>query len=131
MNPSTGFDTLWNSLEDFELPSVELPVCSFAQDFDRWAEELLIITQDPTIVGVNQAKVLLLDKYWEWQRWIPRSHRQRLGRLGHICIYQVFQRTYERLRRLELSLTPPLLFLPAPPPPPPQIGGIFLGEHDE
>jgi hypothetical protein len=41
---------------------------------------------------------------------------------------------YRRLVEIELSITPPMLFVPPPPPPlppPPQLQGIWIGEEIE
>jgi hypothetical protein len=57
-----------------------------------------------------------------------------LGIHGHRCIFQVFEDAYEKIRFVELDLTPPTIFLQNEPPPvpplmrPPNIAGIFLGE---
>lgn len=138
MDTSADFFSLWNSLEEFELSreQPDIPSCLFAQKFSVWATELCAnTTTDPGIVSINQAKVLLLDKYFEWRSVVPKAHRNRLGKAGHACIFQVFEKTYLTLKAVELSLTPPMLFVPVPslvaPPPPPQIAGIFLGELDK
>src|SRR3990172_4786725 len=135
-NAGPTFESIWRNLPDFELPGPTMgPLqCRYAQEFSGWTEDLLEFVEEPSVVSVNQAKVLLLDKYFEWRRFVPQSHRRRLGNTGHCCIYQVFASTYDRLKLVELSLTPPMLFLPPPPPPPPpppQIAGIFLGQLDE
>ncbi|MCL5960830.1 MAG: hypothetical protein M1358_16275 [Chloroflexi bacterium] len=135
MDLEAGFEALWRRFQDFELPDEEPRRCVFAQEFFRWTSQLCLgVAQDPSIVCVNQAKILLLDRYFEWRSFAPKSHRNRLGTNGHNCIFQVFSETYERLKVVELSLTPPMLFLPSPPPPapaPPQIAGIFIGEAEE
>jgi len=114
-----NFETLWNRYEDLELPETEPKSCPYAKIFAEWADELCNVTKEPDIVSVNQAKILLLDKYFEWYNAVPKKHRQRIGDRGHICLYQVFMRSYERLRQAELEITPPMLFIPPPPPTPP------------
>ena len=51
---------------------------------------------------------------------------------GHTCIFHVFERTYQRIRMVELKLVPPVMVIEVPvkPPPPalPQVQGIYLGE---
>jgi hypothetical protein len=137
MDTPANFSSLWNALEEFELPSDQpaVPSCLFAQKFSEWATELCAkVTREPGIVSVNQAKVLLLDKYFEWRSVVPKAHRNRIGKSGHVCIFHVFEQTYLTLKTVELSLTPPMLFVPPPPlapPPPPQIAGVFLGELDQ
>src|SRR5436190_5780084 len=131
-----SFEGLWHRHE-FELPpgaGEEQPnYCVYARKFSEWANELCVgATQDPTIVRINQGKVLLVDKYMQWKASVPKRHRMYTGS-GHDCIFHVFETAYDRLRVIELSLTPPMLFIPAPPPPPlppPTIAGVFLGELD-
>ena len=132
MNLDASFHVLWHHYDDLEFSGQQPDHCSFAEQFAPWAEELLDrVTDNPGVVSVNQSKVLLLDKYFEWRAVVPKPHRYHLGRgKGHVCIFQVFETAYERLKVLELSLTPPLLFLPGPPPPRPQIAGIFIGEEE-
>ena len=137
MNFETSFQDIWSSMEDFELPEKGTNWCSYAVRFSEWVDELCDFGDDPSIVSVNQAKVQLIDKYFGWYRHIPNRHRYRIGARGHTCIFQVFETAYERLQVVELSLTPPLLFVPPEPPPPlpppplQPIAGIFLGELKE
>ncbi|HEX9987305.1 MAG TPA: hypothetical protein VGE45_02370 [Chloroflexia bacterium] len=112
----------------------------YARKFTIWAEGLCVhVTEDPSIISINQAKVLLLDKYMEWRSFVPKRHRT-YTRNAHTCIFHVFEIAYDRLKVVELSLTPPMLFLPVPapppppplpPPPPPQIAGVFIAELEE
>lgn len=137
MDFENRFQEIWNSIEDFELPEKGSNWCSYAVRFSEWAEELCDFADDPSVVSVNQAKVQLIDKYFEWYRYVAKSHRYRIGARGHTCIFQVFESSYERLKVIELSLTPPLLFVPLepppplPPPPPQPIAAIFLGEIEK
>jgi hypothetical protein len=105
--------------------------CAYARQFAEWTAELAArATQYADAVAINQAKVQLVDKYFEWRAYVPKAHRLRTGRrAGHTCIFHVFVEAYHALKVAELALTPPLLFLPETPPPP-QIAGIFLGETD-
>lgn len=138
MYTRTSFDLLWTRAGELELPAEQADpedICVYAAKFSEWTTALCAnVTQAPSIVGVNQSKVLLLDKYFEWRNAVPRSHRNRVGKLGHVCLFHMFERAYEHLKVIELALTPPLLFLPSPPPPPPpappppEIAGIFIGE---
>lgn len=136
MDLEARFEALWNHVEDFEFTQ-ERSFCVFAQKFSEWAKELCAKAADDTsIVKINQAKILLVDKYFEWRSVVPKSHRSRVGMTGHFCIFHVFEQAYDGLRAFELALTPPMLFLPAAPapllpPPPPQIAGIFIGELDK
>ena len=127
MDISPRFETVWNRVDDFEVPREVFEWCPYARKFAEWAASLIETSKEPEVVSVNQAKILLIDKYFEWRSFVPKNHRNHVGSGGHRCIYHVFEQAYERLKVLELSLTPPMLFLPPPPPPPPQIAGIFLG----
>ncbi len=130
MDFDANFDYLWRQISDIEIPEEQPNHCLFAQGFSQWVDQLLLDIKQPTIMRVNQAKVQLIDKFFDWYRYVPRNHRLRQGTRGHTCIFQVFEIGYQRLKVVELALTPPLLFLP-PVPPPPRIAGIFLGEDLE
>jgi hypothetical protein len=97
------------------------PICAPARQFQQWAEALCTsiyaeVQRDNTrgAIAVNQGKVLLIDKLHEWRATAPKDHRNRVGR-GHTCLLDIFDQTYRALRAIELSLTPPLLFLPPSP----------------
>ncbi len=133
-------EALWG---DFS-PQGQPQYCAYALRFKQWTETLCISVggavqqhQDSAggAVAVNQAKLLLLDKYFEWRSAAPKAHRNRVGDTSHTCLFHVFDETYRTLRAIELSLTPPLLFLPASSPAPVQpvykLSGIPLGEIDE
>jgi hypothetical protein len=128
---------MWGELS----PQMPASRCPYAAQFAVWTEALCSnVEQDarrPTpagIIAVNQGYVLLLTKFFEWWYILPKVHRTRLNTSrGHTCVFQVFEAAFQRLKALELSLTPPLLFLPpAPPPaPPPRIAAIGLGILEE
>jgi hypothetical protein len=124
------FDTIWERFDDFEFSEETVRLCRFAQAFSDWASLVLDLGPNPNIVAVNQAKVLLVDKYFEYFSIMPKRHRYHFSPRGHVCVFQVFLQSYQHLKAIELSLTPPMLFLPPPPPPPPQIAGIFIGEEE-
>jgi hypothetical protein len=130
MAADPSFEQLWHRHDDFELGEPEPDYCPYAEQFHRWADGLCeTATQRATVVSLNQGKILLVDRYFQMRATVPKSHRNHLsGRSGHTCIFQVFEESYERLRAVELSLTPPMLFLPEQPRPP-QIAGIFIGEE--
>ena len=130
MHISSDFETIWNRIDNFEVARDAVAWCPYARKFAQWSASLIETSEKPELVTINQAKVLLIDKYFEWRTYVPKSHRNRVGPGGHRCIYHVFEQAYEKLRVIELSLTPPLLFIPPPPHPlpPPQIAGIFLGD---
>ncbi len=133
---------LWDSDDrGFEIArksQIEPERCNFAQRFHEWAGALCNGAYERrNSVSVTQAVVLLTHKYFEWRAYVPNSHRNRLGSRGHVCIFQVFAEAYERLKVLELSLSPPAIFLPPIPaslPPPASttrnIAGIFIGEEE-
>lgn len=132
------FERLW--FQEFGLPDEQPNYCFYARKLALWAEQLCFtVLQEPCLVSINQSKLQLQDKFFEWYIVVPKKHRVLIS-ANHICLFQVYQLAYERLRVAELAITPPLLFLPPPPaalpppppPPPPvqpQIAGIFLGEQ--
>ncbi|HZT34608.1 MAG TPA: hypothetical protein VFA15_01715 [Nitrososphaera sp.] len=65
---------------------------------------------EPDHIKINQAKVMLLDKYYEWKITIPKRHAKQ-----HLCILDVLDEAYQSLKAAELALTPPQLYLPEPP----------------
>ncbi len=83
-------------------------------------------------MGINQRMLLLTKQYFEWRTVVPKSHKDRIGERSHVCIFHIFERSYHRLKVLELSLNPALLYLPSPPSAPVQViqevSGVYLGE---
>lgn len=125
-----GFTFHWEDEPDL--------ACPYARQFERWTEDLSErLLEDGTVVSINQAKVLLLDQYQKWRDSVPKAHQSYTGD-RHTCLFHIFDAFYKRLRMAELSLQPPLLFLPDPPTvdalarlePPrlPEINGIVIGE---
>ena len=109
-------------------------LCPYARSFLEWAEELVTQAMSKRdTVGVNQAKLRLLDKYFDWRTEVPQAHRNRTGSYnGHVCIFHVFEEAYRVLRVAELSLTPSPLYIPAPRPPREVIyTPLILGERDD
>jgi len=128
--------SIWRSISELEIPEEEIEFCEYAQSFLDWGNKLLGGRRKHNIVSINQAKILLLDKYFEWYRYVPRSHRFKMSKRGHICIFQVLVSLYNRLKVIELDVTPPMLFEPLPPPPMkilprPSLAGIMLGEDTD
>jgi hypothetical protein len=124
---------------DFGKPKTKEPKplarCSFAEKYYQLLEGICQrAVQSTDLVTINQAKILLLDKFNEWRNFAPRSHQGITN--THICIFEVFMDQYQHLREAEIQLTPPPLYVPAPPLPPtevkvpeqPQLAGLFLGE---
>jgi len=121
MDPQV-FDHLWQQQREFQfaMPGGNDERCIYAQHFATWADTLYQEeVSGPTHIGINQKMLLLTKRFFEWRASVPKAHRDRISGRGHICIFHIFERTFHRLRVLELSLTPPMLFLPPPPPPPP------------
>lgn len=136
MNARAFFESLWS--EPAAAEGDGPPLCRFATQFQTWADALLTETlKRQYVVGINQAKISLLDKYFEWRTIVPRAHRDKVSSTGHLCLWHVFEAAYNRLREAELALTPPLLYVPTQPslpapaaPPAKQIPGIFIAEED-
>ncbi len=132
LDPS--FAKRWHQHDTFTLSGFEPEEkwCSHARQYAEWVQQICkdgLANPDP--VSLNQLKVRITDRYMDLRHAVPLSHRNRIGEQGHICIFQVFERTYQKLRLVELMLTPPPLFIPAPAPPPPSppaILGITFGE---
>jgi hypothetical protein len=124
------FNMIWSRFDDFEFSEAPVERCPYAQSFFNWAIRMLDLSQDVSLVGLNQAKVLLVDKYFEHFSIAPKGHRYHFSPRGHVCIFQVFLEIYQRLKARELALSPPMLFLPRRASPPPQIAGIFIGEEE-
>ncbi|MBN1813646.1 MAG: hypothetical protein JXA14_17535 [Anaerolineae bacterium] len=130
------FGTIWARFGDLELSGDPgLLSCRFAESYDGWASGVLAkVQQKRDVVTVNQAKLLLADKYFQYFQTVPQSHRYHLSPRGHRCVFQAFLEAYKQLKAFELSITPPMIFIPPPPPkppPPPQIEGIWIGEEIE
>lgn len=132
------FSAIWHP-HATSSPDPPVAQCLPAQRFAAWAEEICKqAVESKSLVSIAQTKVLLVDKLFEWRSCVPRSHRNRIGEQGHFCIWHVFEAAYLKLRIAELSLTPPMLFLPPPPPPPPakivkvyKVDGFPIGEMEE
>lgn len=109
--------------------------CEYARLFHHWGLELLAeyVQTNPTPMRLAQAKVLLLDRYFDWRASVPKSHRNRIGENGHICLHHTLELIFLKIRLVQLSIMPVQIFTSPPPPPPPappQIAGIFLGEGE-
>ena len=61
---------------EFEFSEPEPELCEFAQKFSEWTQPLVEnAVEDGHLVALNQAKVLLIDKYFEWHAFVPKKHR--------------------------------------------------------
>lgn len=142
MTTDNVIDTVAREFADFCLEDAEEETsdphanyCRDARIYDGWTADLLstYVYNGPSLVSLTQAKVLLVDSFFDWRSSVPKSHRNRIGENGHFCIFHVFERAMHKIRLAQLTLSPPQLFVPAPPlptPSPPQIAGIFLGEGE-
>jgi hypothetical protein len=92
-------------------------MCTHAQRFFDWADELCSeAVHKKTVTAINQAKVLLVDRYMVWRENVPISHQaddQAFVDGGHACVLSVFEAAYRRLWRAELAPAP-LAVLPSP-----------------
>lgn len=130
-----AFDELWNVEVDFKLSDSGLPVawsyslCPSAKKYAEWANKLCsTISEDPSPVGVNQAMLQLTKTYFGWRSVVPKQHRDYIGDRGHVCVFQVFVYFFQRLREVELTISPQVIVIQRQPQY--QIDGIFLGEED-
>lgn len=126
MDNEVEFDKLYGNL--FILKESKPDICPYAQKFIQWTEKLLSENESFDVIGINQAKLKLLDKYFDWFQSVSNVHRFRASPRGHTCIYHVFAQTYIKLRQIELSLNPKALYSEGSFPP--QIAGIFIGEKE-
>lgn len=122
------FSSIWRRQQEAEFEPPPDTRCSYARRFADWAAEVCHdALQRQDLIALNQAKVLLLDKYFEWRAFVPKNHRYRMTETGHICIFHIFEEAYRQIKLAELTLSPPKLIepppapLPALPPPVPQI----------
>src|SRR6266508_1190388 len=93
---------LWGAFS----PQVQTTNCTYASKFFQWTETrctsvgaALRLDHASAAVAVNQDKVLLVDKYFEWRAAAPKAHRNRTSE-GHICLFHVFDETYRTLRAI-------------------------------
>lgn len=88
-----------------------------AQLFGAWAKDMCTTAiQKKDQIALNQAKVLLLDKFFEWRASIPKKQ--------YNDFFAVLEEAYHQVKIAQLSLTPPMLFLPSPPPQP-----VYVTKH--
>jgi hypothetical protein len=93
MRPTT-FETLWHSTDfQLELPEEQEDVCIYAQRFAASIEPACRdAIANPDHISINQAMLLVLKKYFEWRFSVPKSHHNRIGEHGHVCIFHIFER---------------------------------------
>lgn len=115
----TWLDEYWHRHDDFTVGSPEQKeqFCIPAQLFAAWGEGAVqTVLRNPTPISINQCKILLMDKFFAIRADLPKAHRNLASeRSLHVCVFQVYERIYYRLRAEEFMLTPPLLFEPVQP----------------
>lgn len=139
MNMHTkSFDSIWEG-DRFDCPfptETETSMCIYAQQFQEWVTTLFDRRlQEPSQLAVNQCKVFLLDKYFQYRRSVPQSHKSVGGTgRGHYCIFSVFEYAYSKLHATELDLVPPPIERISKPPPPASrpgpLNGLVIGMVD-
>ena len=103
----------------FVLPEPRPELCVYAAEFSKWVgEQLVEALQYPTLIKIAQTKLLVLDQFFQYRTTAPKRHRTLMsngmdGR-GHRCLWAVFEDAYLQLRRAELKLSPPQLYVPEP-----------------
>ena len=112
--------------------------CAAAETFASWCRHLrsgIESIKTDQAVGIRQAKLLLLDRWFSVRATQPKGHRDRVAnRSGLPCSYGVFLETLIWLLEREQAIDPPALVVPPKPARSragaPVAGGIFLGEID-
>lgn len=136
MSTDPVLEAVHKELADYTLEPVEAEealdaYCEDAKAFYRWTQSNLEehLRRHNDAVGINQGMLMLVKQYFRWRGCVSKPHRNQIGDRGHICIFHVFEAAYQRLRRAELALNPPMLFLPPPhkQPSPTLLEGTILG----
>ena len=133
MNTVKDKARIWEQ-HKIEFPDPPPNYCEHARRFKESADALVAdAVRDPTEITLNQSMLLLTKTYWDFYESVPKVCKNHIGtRNGHICLFQVYRETWEKLRALELTnVSRPRVFEPSPPPTPPQIAGVFIGEELE
>lgn len=105
--PSNDFygrllDTYDRFVEEGQRKRIE--PCEHAVAFVAWANERFEhLSNEPTPATLNQARLELLDKYFDWLQAVSNQHRITVpGANSHVCILEVFQAGYFYLTELAL-----------------------------
>jgi hypothetical protein len=134
MRASANVQAVLDAVPSLQWPNFrrEPQMCSEAKEFAAWVEEYITpLVESRQLEKINQAKVLLQDKYYEWTRQVGKGHRQTgPNSIGHPCLYQVWHAGYMRLHATELAVKP-YQFQKPPKPPKRQPGGIYLVDAEE
>lgn len=127
----------WNRFRDFQVEESEEPAekrCVAAEQFMVWMEHLCQeVEKKQDLILIRQGQLLLLHKFFEWQKALDPSHRHGSGKKRHVCVFEIFERGYDRLTLHQLCLEPLLVEHPPVPPPPPappqlRLAGMTWGE---
>lgn len=131
MKNDAHYERLWGELNAPELPFT----CSYAELLANWAEPVVTAAEHSRdLMRVFEAKLLLLDNLMDIRSHAPKSHAYSM-KSKHVCLWQTFERYYNRLCIAEIPLRrlfvePPLPALPAPEPVD-MAGRLFIGLDDE
>jgi hypothetical protein len=130
---NAAFSRIWGEIEEFRFPDRQAEPCAYARRFAGWTEQLFgTVMRHPTRAGISVAKVALLDRFFEYRAHMPQPHRNRLGTVGHPCVFQVFEEAFEKIRAAELLLAPDAVLSlgpsPAPPPARAPQPGVYFGD---
>lgn len=108
----------WNPFHDrhFDIAGETPKSCKYGKEMDKWALETFdSVLKYPDVISINQSKLRLLDRYFDYYASIPKAHKECTGERSHLCIYHVFRHYYNQLKLCELRINPPLLFIPPEP----------------
>jgi hypothetical protein len=83
--------------------------CADSKAYWRYTDEALNKYVRSTIdpIRLAQAKVLITDRYLEFRAYASKTHRDKIGDKGHICLYQVWIAAMHEIRVRQLALEPP------------------------
>jgi hypothetical protein len=128
-------EQMLKEFEPFELKP-EDKRCEHARNFSGWVRGWLIpeiVGEQPDPVSVNKAVLMLTHKYFSYEFRMPSRHWNQRGEPGHICVFQIFSRTYRRFEKLLYSGPPPMYYEEPPSLPPPEINlnGTTAGLWDD
>jgi hypothetical protein len=117
--PDESFDRIWNDppFTARVVRGVAPGPCGYAVQFQAWVDATFEpVLENPDAVRLNQVKIFLLDRFFQFRASVPRRHRS-LGASGqgHRCIFNVFEDAYHELRVAELALSPPPIVGPVRP----------------
>jgi hypothetical protein len=101
-------------MEDISFYQVRALTCRWAAEFEEWAvQHVQTVLRDSTIERINQGKLVLLDKYYEWRSSTPPNHKAQNGKRGkHRCLLDVMDDIYGVLNRTSRRISPPVLTRP-------------------